>query len=119
MSEANTATPYRRIGGETGVRRLVHRFYELMDTLPDARALLYSACIDLLLIKWRQPRDEPDLIVRLGLSRFRSGGVHGGCFQPRHPSRADQATGVSPGRIDIDPFQYAISKARHSRIKQL
>jgi len=38
MSEANTATPYRRIGGETGVRRLVHRFYELMDTLPDARA---------------------------------------------------------------------------------
>lgn len=30
------ATPYQRIGGEQGVRRLVHRFYELMDTLPEA-----------------------------------------------------------------------------------
>lgn len=29
-------TPYQRIGGEAGVRRLVRRFYELMDTLPEA-----------------------------------------------------------------------------------
>ena len=29
-------TPYDRIGGETTVRRLVARFYELMDTLPEA-----------------------------------------------------------------------------------
>ncbi len=29
-------TPYQRIGGEAGVRALVHRFYELMDTLPEA-----------------------------------------------------------------------------------
>lgn len=38
MSETNTATPYERVGGEQGVRRLVHRFYELMDTRSDARA---------------------------------------------------------------------------------
>jgi hemoglobin len=38
MSEAATATPYERIGGEAGVRRLVRRFYELMDTLPEAGA---------------------------------------------------------------------------------
>lgn len=38
MSETNTTTPYERVGGEQGVRRLVHRFYELMDTRPDARA---------------------------------------------------------------------------------
>lgn len=29
-------TPYQRIGGEPTVRRLVKRFYELMDTLPEA-----------------------------------------------------------------------------------
>ncbi len=27
---------YQRIGGEEGIRRLVERFYELMDTLPEA-----------------------------------------------------------------------------------
>jgi hemoglobin len=30
------ATPYERIGGEAAVRRLVRRFYELMDSLPEA-----------------------------------------------------------------------------------
>ena len=30
-------TPYQRIGGEEGVRKLVKRFYELMDTLPEAQ----------------------------------------------------------------------------------
>lgn len=29
-------TPYEAIGGESGVRALVRRFYELMDTLPEA-----------------------------------------------------------------------------------
>jgi hemoglobin len=29
-------TSYERLGGEAGVRRLVHRFYELMDELPEA-----------------------------------------------------------------------------------
>ncbi len=31
-------TPYERIGGEAGVRALTHRFYELMDILPEAAA---------------------------------------------------------------------------------
>lgn len=30
------STPFARIGGEPAVRRLVSRFYELMDTLPEA-----------------------------------------------------------------------------------
>ncbi len=30
---------YERIGGETGVRRLVHRFYEIMDTMPQAKGI--------------------------------------------------------------------------------
>lgn len=29
-------TPYELLGGEPVVHRLVHRFYELMDTLPEA-----------------------------------------------------------------------------------
>lgn len=33
---APSATPYELIGGEPTVRRLVRRFYELMDTLPEA-----------------------------------------------------------------------------------
>lgn len=31
-----TASYYRRMGGETGVRTLVDRFYDLMDSLPEA-----------------------------------------------------------------------------------
>lgn len=30
------STPYDRLGGEAAVRALVKRFYELMDTLPEA-----------------------------------------------------------------------------------
>lgn len=32
-------TPYHRIGGEAGVRRLTRRFYALMDELPEAAAV--------------------------------------------------------------------------------
>lgn len=32
-------TPYSRLGGEAAVRRLVTRFYELMDTLPEAKKI--------------------------------------------------------------------------------
>lgn len=31
-------TPYQRIGGEPAIRKLVTRFYELMDELPEAYA---------------------------------------------------------------------------------
>ena len=29
-------TPYEQIGGDAGIRRLVDRFYDLMDTAPEA-----------------------------------------------------------------------------------
>jgi len=38
MTETVT-THYERIGGEEGVRTLVNRFYELMDTLPEAKEI--------------------------------------------------------------------------------
>ena len=31
-----TQTPYQQLGGEQAVKQLVARFYELMDTLPEA-----------------------------------------------------------------------------------
>lgn len=34
-----TNTPYELLGGENGVRRLVDRFYDLMDTKPEYRRL--------------------------------------------------------------------------------
>ena len=39
--------------------------------LPDARALLYSECIELLLLRWRKEPDEPDLLAQLGLPDFK------------------------------------------------
>lgn len=32
------STPYKRIGSDAGIRRLVDRFYQLMDELPEAYA---------------------------------------------------------------------------------
>lgn len=32
-------SPYQRLGGEAAVRQLVDRFYELMDTLPEAQTI--------------------------------------------------------------------------------
>lgn len=32
-------TPYELIGGESAVKKLVHRFYELMEELPEAYAV--------------------------------------------------------------------------------
>jgi len=46
LERANAPTHYELIGGETGVRRLVDRFYDLMDASPEAanvRALLATS----------------------------------------------------------------------------
>ena len=39
MTTDTTPTPYEALGGEAGVQRLVHRFYELMDELPEAHTV--------------------------------------------------------------------------------
>ncbi len=36
MTDAQTETLYNAIGGDDTVRALTHRFYQLMDTLPEA-----------------------------------------------------------------------------------
>ena len=37
--ESTHPTPYDRLGGDAGVRALVDRFYDYMDTLPQAREI--------------------------------------------------------------------------------
>lgn len=39
MSDAVEKTPYERLGGDAGVRALSDRFYEMMDTLPEAKPI--------------------------------------------------------------------------------
>jgi hemoglobin len=39
MAEAQTTTPFERLGGESGVRALVDRFYDLMDLEPAYAAI--------------------------------------------------------------------------------
>jgi hemoglobin len=38
MSEA-TMTPYEMLGGEQVLKDIVHRFYEIMDTMPEAQGV--------------------------------------------------------------------------------
>lgn len=40
-------SPYQRLGGEVGVRKLIDRFYDLMDTLPEARQIRQMHSADL------------------------------------------------------------------------
>ena len=37
--EQQQATPYEAIGGDAGIRQLVNRFYDLMDTSPEAATI--------------------------------------------------------------------------------
>lgn len=39
MTTETTPTPYAQLGGEAALRRLVHRFYALMDELPEAHTV--------------------------------------------------------------------------------
>ena len=41
-------TPYQALGGDAAVRRLVDRFYDLMDTLPEAATIraMHAASLD-------------------------------------------------------------------------
>ena len=39
MDRPQQTTPYELIGGEAGVRRLVDRFYDIMDTAPEAATI--------------------------------------------------------------------------------
>ncbi|GAB4213514.1 MAG: hypothetical protein OHK0022_50710 [Roseiflexaceae bacterium] len=41
-------------------------------TLPDARALLYAECVELLLLRWRQEPGGKEILEQLALPQFRS-----------------------------------------------
>ncbi|NNJ11959.1 SUMF1/EgtB/PvdO family nonheme iron enzyme [Chloroflexales bacterium ZM16-3] len=82
------------------VMALVHAF---RGTLPDARALLYYECIELLLLRWRQPRGESDLLEKLGLPQFRSSDLLALMAQLGYEAhlRAERDKGQS-GPADLD-----------------
>ena len=37
--QQSSLTPYELVGGEAGIRRLVDRFYDIMDTAPEAATI--------------------------------------------------------------------------------
>ena len=39
MSETNKQNSYERIGGDEGLKQLVKKFYDYMDTLPEAKTI--------------------------------------------------------------------------------
>jgi hemoglobin len=39
MESPTSTTPYEQIGGDAGIRQLVERFYDLMDTSPEAATI--------------------------------------------------------------------------------
>lgn len=59
-----TRSPYDRIGGEAGVRRLVERFYDAMDSAPEAAGIRAMHAADLAPMRQR-------------LFEFLSGGLGG------------------------------------------
>ncbi|RRR75556.1 MAG: hypothetical protein EI684_04410 [Candidatus Viridilinea halotolerans] len=82
------------------VMALVHAF---RGSLPDARALLYAECVDLLLLRWRQPRGESDLIERLGLPQFRNSdllALMARLGYAAHERAARDATQTGPADLD-------------------
>ena len=85
------ATGRQMLGSAEGLRRALNEQPELRElarqpllltmiaivhsgkgTLPESRALLYMACIELLLLRWRQEPDQPDVLQQLALPQFQT-----------------------------------------------
>ena len=63
----------RRISGTPLLLTMMAVVHAGFGKLPDARALLYAECIDLLLLRWRKEPDKPDVLAQLGLPQFGQG----------------------------------------------
>lgn len=74
---------------------LVHAY---KGSLPDARALLYDECVDLLL-RWRQPRGETTLLARLELPNFRQSDLQSLLARLGY----DAHSSAQPASIDTPP----------------
>jgi predicted NACHT family NTPase len=76
--------------------------------LPDARALLYAECIELLLLRWRQEPGQPDVLERLNLPQFRASdllalmariGYTGHAQAARDAQRGDRLADLSRAQV--------------------
>ena len=60
----------RELAGQPLLLTMIALVHAGKGELPDHRALLYAECIDLLLLRWRQAPDTPDLLAQLDLRDF-------------------------------------------------
>ena len=83
MSSVPQVTPYEQLGGDAGVRRLVDRFYDLVDSAPEARTIraLHAASLKasreklyLYLSTWTG--GPPVYTERFGHPRLRARHIH-------------------------------------------
>jgi hemoglobin len=83
MSSVPQVTPYEQLGGDAGVRRLVDRFYDLVDSAPEARTIraLHAASLNasreklyLYLSTWTG--GPPVYTERFGHPRLRARHIH-------------------------------------------
>jgi len=103
----NTRTPYEQIGGEEGVRRLVGRFYELMDKLSDAQPIRAMHAKSL-----RGSREK--------LFLFLSGWLGGpGLYQQKygHPMLRRRHLPFPIGRAERDQWMMCMAKALEETVE--
>jgi hemoglobin len=103
----NTRTPYEQIGGEEGVRRLVDRFYDLMDNLPEAQPIRGMHAKSL-----RSSREK--------LFLFLSGWLGGpGLYQEKygHPMLRRRHLPFPIGRAERDQWMTCMTRALHDTVE--
>ena len=100
MSSA-TQTPYEQIGGDAGVRRLVDRFYDLIDTAPEAATIrrLHAASL-------KASRDK----LHLYLSYW-TGGPQTYIERNGHPRLRARHLPFSIGSRERDEWLWAMDKS--------
>ena len=104
----NTRTPYEQVGGEEGVHRLVDRFYDLMDKLPDAQPIRAMHAKSL-----RGSREK--------LFLFLSGWLGGpGLYQQKygHPMLRRRHLPFPIGRAERDQWMICMTRALEETVEQ-
>ena len=94
-------TPYEWIGGEAALRRLVDRFYELMDRLPEAKRI-------------RELHPEDLAASRAKLFKFLSGWLGGPQLYMEeygHPRLRARHSPFSIGEVERDAWMLCMEQA--------
>ena len=101
-------TPYELLGGEEGVRRLVDRFYDLMDALPEADGI-------------RQMHAKSLKISRRKLFMFMSGWLGGPSLyieEYGHPRLRARHMPFAIGESEADQWMRCMRQALAENVEQ-